>query len=479
MSRVVTTSTRDTLQTVSRLLDIGNLDTLYRDLYSQRARELLATTLSRVSYDDLKEKAAELPWLEQQLHATVERGEWKRASELIDRVRRLRTRLSAAGQSMKLAETVYERASVSIGPFSTGLGVFVGASNESLAQSRGEALSLLESLKRSDPKKSDFYARRGADFKALSIVAGPVVVEEKKPTNDPAQLKNAALGALESGDLSRLNSVIESIMKESQAKEKETRGVEVELAEAKKLGEDLLFEFSQETLDTAREFGLSPVRTKSRRQLAYLIPHGWQPSFRKDDVKQWSKDQLSRLTFPTGPSDRTRDAIEFYLLNPFITSAGTRYQVCLVAEDLLVEDFPEPDAKEEVFSELLSSLKLPSRWGMSRLEIEDALLENGSAVISDLHLDPEAFRLVLIPPDLYTHLGPDHGWGHKEMWTHFDGYRVLEGGKLQALAGGDKRFGGTLDVVSFGPDYVNAKIFTRFAVVQRKRMMDWQTGLWH
>src|SRR5215212_5508588 len=51
--------------------------------------------------------------------------------------------------------------------------------------------------------------------------------------------------------------------------------------------------------------------------------------------------------------------------------------------------------------------------------------------------------------------------------------RRLEGGKLQALAGGDKRFGGTHDVVSFSPDYSSAKIFVRFAVVQRKRMMDW------
>jgi ribosome-binding factor A len=53
------------------------------------------------------------------------------------------------------------------------------------------------------------------------------------------------------------------------------------------------------------------------------------------------------------------------------------------------------------------------------------------------------------------------------MWTHYDGYRVLEGGKLQALAGGDKRFGGTHDVVSFSPDYSSAKIFVRFAVVQK------------
>jgi hypothetical protein len=119
-------------------------------------------------------------------------------------------------------------------------------------------------------------------------------------------------------------------------------------------------------------------------------------------------------------------------------------------------------------------LRLNSRWGLSRNDIEQALVEHGAEVLNKLKLDPEVFRVVAIPADLYTHLGPQKGWGQKEMWTHFDGYRVLEGAKLQALAGGDKRFGGTHDVVSFSPDYSSAKIFARFAVVQRKRMMDWQ-----
>jgi hypothetical protein len=139
------------------------------------------------------------------------------------------------------------------------------------------------------------------------------------------------------------------------------------------------------------------------------------------------------------------------LLNPFINSGGTRYHACLVAEDVLLEDFPEPEAKEEVDSKLLDLLRLNSRWGLSRKDIETALVERGADVLNKLKLDPEAFRLVAIPADLYTHLGPQRGWGQKEMWTHYDGYRVLEGGKLQALAGGDKRFGGTSDVVSFSP----------------------------
>ena len=145
-----------------------------------------------------------------------------------------------------------------------------------------------------------------------------------------------------------------------------------------------------------------------------------------------------------------------------------------MAEDLLLEDFTEPEAKAEP-TKLLDTLGLHSRWGNSRIELEEALEENGLKVLDELQLDPEAFRLVAIPADLYTHLGPQRGWGQKEMWTHYDGYRVLEGGKLQALAGGDKRFGGAHDVVSFSAGYSSAKIISRFAVVQRKRMTDWLT----
>jgi len=176
------------------------------------------------------------------------------------------------------------------------------------------------------------------------------------------------------------------------------------------------------------------------------LPHGWQPSFRKDEVKKWSRENLARLT----------------------------YRVCLVAEDLLLEDFPEPELRIDEPSKLLDMLKLNTRWGLSRTVIEDALLEHGHEIVAELKLDPEQFRLTLIPADIYTHLGRQRGWGEKEMWTHFDGYRVLEGGKLQALAGGDKRFGGSHDVVSFSPDYASGKVLARFGLVQRRRMMDWQ-----
>ena len=473
MSKAALASRETIVNIVGQLIEISKLDTLFRDLYLQRARALLGTFFGRGSFIQLKQSRAQIPWVEQQLRAGVERGDWKRCTELTERLRELRTNVEAGAYFAKLAETVYERAgNVSIDLFSSGLNVFVGAANENLIASRADAINILLALERGDPEKREFYARRVSDFKRLSIAAAEVGNPEEREAN-PAQQQQAALNALDSGDLSKLDQMLARFAKKTEAKKDNQGAVDLKPAEGAELGDDLLYTFTEQTLAAARELGLAPVRTESRRQFGYLIPHGWQPSFRKDEVRKWSMEKLSKLTYPAGTTDGVKEAIDFFLLNPFINSGGIRYRVCLVAEDLLLEDFPEPDSKVEEPSTLLKMLRLDSRWGLSRIEIEEALLEHGLEVLHELQLDPELFRLIPIPADLYTHLAPQRGWGQKEMWTHYDGYRVLEGGKLQALAGGDVRFGGTHDVVSFSPDYASTKIFARFAVVQRKRLMDW------
>ena len=471
MSKAALASRESILNTVGQLIEISKLDTLFKDLYLQRAQALLATFFSRGSYVQLKQSRAQIPHVEQQLRAGVERGDWKRCTELTEHLRQLRASVDAGSHFAKLAETIYERAGISIDLFSSGLNVLVGAGNETLLGNRTDAINTLVALQRSDPEQAQFYARRIADFRKLSITTGETAVNHDDQEIDPSQLQQAALSALDSGDLSKLDQMLARFAKTTEAK-KQQESVDLKPSQTAEIGDDLLFTFTDETLSAACELGLTSVRTQSRRQFAYLIPHGWQPSFRKDEVKKWSQEKLAKLT--TDTDEGVKEAISFFLLNPFINSGGTRYKVCLVAEDLLLEDFPEPDPKEEVPSKLLNLLKLNTRWGISRIELENALLEHGLAVLNELKLDPEVFRLVAVPADLYTHLGPQRGWGQKEMWTHFDGYRVLEGGRLQALAGGDKRFGGPHDVVSFSADHASAKVFARFAVVQRKRMRDWQ-----
>ena len=484
MSKPKSAAQESAAQTASRLLEISKLDTLYRDLYYQRAQELIEPLLSYSTYTHLKENQASLGWVEKQLRAAVGRSDWAKAQELTDRIRGIQS-AALSGELVRLGEALYEGAAdIPIDPFSPGLHVFVGGTPQKLREWQSKAQDVLSTLARVDAAKKDFYGRRTADFQALSIAA-PSEEEEKKgkkeekqPVASPAQLQQAALEALEAGNLAQLEKLVQQLRDQpvvQEVKQESADAAPAPVAEAVELGKDLLFDFSEATLAAARRLGLAPVRTQSRRHLAYLIPHGWQPSFLRDEIKERSKEQLTRLTYPSGTTDHVKEAIEFYLLNPFITSGGTRYQVCLVIEDLLIEDFAEPEPKQEVpRTGLLTELGLESRWGLTRVDIEKALLRHGPRLVAEeLALDPEAFRLVAIPPDIYTHLAAERGWGQKQMWTHFDGYRLREEGKLQALAGGDQRFGGAHDVIGFNPTYTNEKIFARFAVVQRRRMMTW------
>src|SRR6185295_2793154 len=119
---------------------------------------------------------------------------------------------------------------------------------------------------------------------------------------DPSQLQQAALSALDSGDLSKLDQMLTRFAKTTEAR-KQQESVDLKPAETAGIGDDLLFTFTDGTLAAARELGLAPVRTQSRRQFAYLIPHGWQPSFRKDEVKKWSQEKLSKLAYPTDTAE--------------------------------------------------------------------------------------------------------------------------------------------------------------------------------
>jgi hypothetical protein len=477
MSKKTAAKPANVSQTIFHLLLMSKLDTLYRDLYFQRAAELMDTLLNRTGYDGLKRRSASIGSIERQLRAAVERGDWARAQVLTESIRTIKAAAAMNAEGIRLGESVYDGlADIPIDPFSPGLNIFAGAAGRNLQESADKAIETLATLDHTDSSYSrkGFYERRTADFQALELTAQTAQKEEQRKPAEPARLQQEALSALDAGDLTQLDEVVKKLMSGTGAQEKKESAV-VERAEAVELGEDLLYSFSEATLAAAGRLGLTAARTPSRRNLAYLMPHGWQPHFLKEEGRQWSKENVSRLSIPGATGDHARDAIEFYLLNPFVTSGGTRYQPCLVVEDLLIEDFAEPERKQEVpGTQLLSALGLESRRGLSRIDVETALHQNGARIVEDeLGLDPLAFRLVAIPADIYTHLGPDRGWGRQEIWTHFDGYQVKEDGKLHALAGGDKRFGGTNDVVSFHPSYTNDKIIARFAVVQRKRMTTW------
>jgi hypothetical protein len=270
-----------TAQTIALLAEISILDTLYRDLYFQRAHKLMEPVLSNPAYARMKESLASIGSVEQQLRAAVERGDWSKSHELTERIRAIKGSAAAVGEWRKYGKILYDGAAdISIDPFAPDFHfhVFASGSTQRLQQRHKRAIEILSTLKRLDGSRKDFYARRESYFAALSIAASDGRPEEKA-TVSPAQLQREALEALDAGNLSRLDQVVLKLMEKPVAQEAKQESAGAGLAETAELGDDLLYSFSEATLAGAGRLGLAPVQTKSRRHLAYLLPHGWQPSF--------------------------------------------------------------------------------------------------------------------------------------------------------------------------------------------------------
>jgi len=207
----------------------------------------------------------------------------------------------------------------------------------------------------------------------------------------------------------------------------------------------------------------------------FMYQHAYNPTFH-DEVTQMEgsvrlQEVIHERKLPTGLAGALQEFVELFMRHPYINSGGARYLPPICQETLLYEDFPE-DAEPPATSELLAALHLPRRRGLSRIEIEQALLRYGPDVIRErLGLDPIEFRMICIPLDLYSRIGQDRNWGQQEQWTHFDGYQVMRELNVRALVGGDVRYGGLVDLVSISPDDQRDGVVARLAVVRRARLV--------
>ena len=202
----------------------------------------------------------------------------------------------------------------------------------------------------------------------------------------------------------------------------------------------------------------------------------WHPSFAPSRENNTSVLRVPDLPWPEGTPEAFKARLQLFATHPLINSAGVRFLPSMVSEDVLVEDFDEPEAGSAMAgSPLLEALGLQKRNLLNRLQIEALLLEKGNDLLrNELGLDPVDFRLVCIPPDLHLRIGLERGWGQQKIWTHFDGYMLMEDGKMWALAGGDVRYGGIYDLLGITRNYDSERVIVRLAVVQRRRMAIWQ-----
>jgi hypothetical protein len=243
--------------------------------------------------------------------------------------------------------------------------------------------------------------------------------------------------------------------------------------------------FPASAIEPARALGFAHVEIKpqiptvQKALKEFLDWYTWHPSFPVTELaKEGSmhlrplvKEALKEVPEAAGVTEPLVEMAAQFSLHPYVNGGGARYFPVLVdAEFVLIEDFPEEGAAEG--GELFSVLGLKQRRGLSRMEIETALREQGNQVLQErLGLDPRAFRLVCVPFDMYFRVGRDRGWGQQQQWTHIDGYQVMQGSRLRALVGGDVRYGGLLDLCSISPADQREGVMTRFAIVRRERLL--------
>ena len=457
---------------LTALIEAGNVDTVYRDVYLDRARTLLAPLLSLEEFHRLEQERASLAELPVTIGRAIARSNWPLVKELSERTSALKHATDGKRALVETARSVYDVRDVRLDPFSPGLLSFTRIPAGDLATLRTRLLGQFGALEQADVPWRDFYAARRRAFQTEPQGAK---LEGHAATPSPTEALEAARQALKAGDMRRLAVLADTLLAmETSGAPVSSRAADVEAARAEEEPQQLPpVAFSSGTLAQARHLGFTPRHLERRTELASLRRQAWTPL-----SDERGNRITSEVSLPAGSPQGLRDGVEIFLIHPLVSSGGARYLPNLVAEDVLVEDFPDPaDGQTPPASELVKSLGLPGRRGLPRIAIEQALLMHGARILEkELGLDPRVFRLVCIPPDVYVRLGEAEGWGRQPFWTHFDGYlirTVMGQVRFQALAGGDVRYGGLYDLLAVGREYDSDSLLARFAVVQRARMVAW------
>ena len=469
------------IQAINHLMKAAELDTAFRDLYLQRAAERLESSLSRAEYEQLKTQPAMVDQLMQATRQAVAQQNWNRVQEMSTQVAALQGALRAKQSDLQLAEKVYAAPEVAIDPFSSVFDVLLGRSGQAKGALRDELLTALSALEKADRDWASFLAARRGYFVNLSILASqPTKGASSK--EDVARLQQRAVEAAERGNVDELNRIAQEMLKaRPDAKAAESSGEQrTAVGRGPVYPAELGESFPGEAVERGKRLGLAQVQTKIRLaavpQLAQetFDRYGWHPSFPAAEVAKNGelhlRPLLEQAKIPQEIVEPLLETVSLFALNPFVNSGGVRYFPLFPEHEfVLIEDFPEESVPAEP-SELLAVLGLTRRHGLSRVELEVRLRENGAAVIRDrLGLDPTKFRVVCTPYDVYARVGQERNWGRQPRWTHVDGYQMLKGGRMRALVAGDVRFGGLFDLCSISQIDEREGVLARFAVIRRER----------
>lgn len=471
------------LDAVRQLVTVAECDTVYRDLYIGRAAMLLAPVMSHEQYRDACGTERTIAAALAESRAAALRLEWARVEELAERAEQLRRAAAARTGLVEIAQKVYDAPPTAFDPFSPGLAQLVESDPRAL---RDAGVAALAALERGDADNAAIYAERRRFLAGLTVMSR--VAETPKAETQAlstADIEQRCLEAVERGDTEALARYARELRNRQEQGPAQPAAAQTP-GEAAPVGSvglrcpvDLAAPLPAGSAERGAALGLAAVRAEplgaAQPIVAFVTAQIHRARPADGDAQREGAAHVAslggELGWPPEASQAARDLVDQFLRQTFVNSGGARYVPPFGAESILVEDFPE-DAEPPASGPLLAALGLPRRRGLSRVEIERALMERGPFIIRDqLGLGMTEFRLVCLPHDLYARVGREKGWGRQQQWTHLDGYQVLRGGGLRALVGGDARYGGLNDLVSIAANDEREGVIARFAVIRRARQV--------
>jgi hypothetical protein len=158
----------DATNVVSLLIEVANADTVYRDLYLSRARQLLSAIFDESAYRAVASTEKEIEDLMGRSRSAVLQRNWDQAAKLSAQVEGLRQRKASMGNMAAVGKDVYDADTMAFDPFSPRK--HLGPQSEAKQPGiRKQLMDSLAALVKLDPSLGASYEKRRSYFSNLEL----------------------------------------------------------------------------------------------------------------------------------------------------------------------------------------------------------------------------------------------------------------------------------------------------------------------
>ena len=319
----------NTIETVGLLIGAAKSDTIYRDIYVGRARELLSPTLDQSGYRAIPTQK-EIDDLMHRARSALLQRNWGEAAEVSAQADHLSQTMAAMERLAGIGKDVYDPDIVAFDPFSPGkhLGLHSQANQPAL---RTQLLDTLASLGKNDSGFGAFYEKRGNYFSGLEVASAALPNSQQR---DSAQLEQLALEATERSDVAALQELTK------QLRDRKKNGPAAEISEGVSAVKgryecpvNLETPLPTGVAARARELGFVeaqiPAFPEIRAAAEVIYTHAWEPALSTPDMEREGVLRAHALAESQIPKEIVTEELRVlagqFIQQIFINSGGGRY----------------------------------------------------------------------------------------------------------------------------------------------------------